>query len=149
MHIQVQEGWCLRTYAVAFFAAASAFFLNASSDCFWGTKMISRFSSLKELPFGKPRLRASASSLTSSSFYGPVQSQTNSPHACPSRQTYHHEGLLDAEYRITLQKLIAFRIPRCSQLPESRRLDHHVQMVRTHVVPPGSSQKLSDRTLIR
>lgn len=61
--------------------------------------------------------------------------------------TGHNQGLLDTEHRIALQPLIAFWVPSARELPEPWSLDHHVQVVRPHVVPARGKKQVADRTL--
>ena len=61
--------------------------------------------------------------------------------------TYYDERLLDRKHGVAFKPLVALRVKRRGELPESWSLDNHVEMVGAHVVPADGQEKVADRAL--
>ena len=61
--------------------------------------------------------------------------------------TYDNEALLDPVNDIAGQERASFRIKRSRQRVVSRLLEHHVQVIRTHVVTVQFEKQFTHRSL--
>jgi len=88
--------------------------------------------SLKELPLGNPRLRASASSLTASSGY--VLNSRKNGSKKKSGHTYSCQRFLGGKHTVTLKICAIFWKEHSDKFVVTRCLYHYVQMTWTHIV---------------
>lgn len=87
---------------------------------------------LKELPLRNPRLRASASSLTTSSGY--VLNTSKNGSKGKKGYTYNCQRFLGGKYTVTLNIWAIFRIEHSDKFVVTGCLYHYMQMTWTHIV---------------